>query len=278
MRIPGKLVLIAAVISTPAFAANLFVPDQHPTIQAAVDAASPGDRILVGAGYYAGARINKSVKISGEGGSTVINERFPGGLFPTAFEIVSGADKTEISDVTIELPGSWDELVTGIFVSAAAGPNATKCSIRNVRFSGLTRAIRVSDTSGWIIMDNTIEGLKDPPPWALLSAGIWMSGSGNSMIANNTILHNGLGIPGKIYIGINLSATPGTGPVDNNKIVNNVISIQADGARKYSDIELFQVPFGCVDTLFIVGNKIISNDASTVLLTPLCLAKHNVVH
>ena len=51
-----------------AAASTLLVPSQYPTIQAAVNAASPGDTILVGPGvYFEQVSIGKSVTIVGSG-------------------------------------------------------------------------------------------------------------------------------------------------------------------------------------------------------------------
>ena len=97
MRITIKLIIMLGIVSTPAVAENLFVPTQFGTIQAAVDAASPGDRILVAAGLHDGAAINKRVKIVGEGDQTVIingptEASFPPSFFQNGFLLDPGAD------------------------------------------------------------------------------------------------------------------------------------------------------------------------------------------
>ena len=56
----SRIVFFAAVVcSGSAFAAELAVPAQYPTIQKAVDAAKGGDVVLVKAGTYAGFRVQK---------------------------------------------------------------------------------------------------------------------------------------------------------------------------------------------------------------------------
>jgi hypothetical protein len=277
MKLLSKIFLIFVLMSTPAHTANLFVPDQHPTIQAAVDAASPGDRILVGPGNYAGAIIDKWVKISGAGNETVITEGFQPGRFWTAFRIVSGADKTEISDLTIAMSGPPDVMMTGIDIWPFPSPAPIKGVIRNVKFIDTARAVRIRNSSGWIITENIIAGLRDPY-WSSLAIGIWLHNTGNSLVANNTIESAVFGLPHLIYIGVNLSANPTMGPVDNNKIVNNTIAVSADFALKANDIELFQGgTIDCEGNILIVDNKIIANQVSSILPTPLCLADLNVI-
>jgi len=277
MRISSNLLLIVALMGMPALGANLFVPDQHPTIQAAVDAASPGDRILVGPGNYAGALIDKSVKISGVGDETVITDAYvTSPRFGNGFRIVAGADKTEISDLTIAISGPSEMLLTGIFVPSRNAP--IKGVIRNVKFVGLTTAIQIRNSSGWIITENTISDLREPPSWRFIAIGIWLNGTGNSLVANNTVESNVLGRPELVYVGINLSASPTTGHVDNNKIVNNTVSVQAEHALSTNEIELFQGAVECDDAVLVVANKVITNQANDILLTPPCLAEHNVIH
>jgi hypothetical protein len=67
-------VVVVALLLSPALrAADLLVPSQYATIQAAVNAAAPGDRILIAPGTYAGAvSINaKSLSLVGTGGASV---------------------------------------------------------------------------------------------------------------------------------------------------------------------------------------------------------------
>jgi hypothetical protein len=65
--------VVALLLAPTLHAADLFVPSQYVSIQAAVDAAAPGDRILIAPGTYAGAvSINsKSLSLIGTGGASV---------------------------------------------------------------------------------------------------------------------------------------------------------------------------------------------------------------
>jgi pectin methylesterase-like acyl-CoA thioesterase len=64
------LIVLASVASTPAYAAStIVVPLHFPTIQAAVDAAAPGDTIKVMSGTYTEeVVIGKDVNLRGAGG------------------------------------------------------------------------------------------------------------------------------------------------------------------------------------------------------------------
>ena len=69
-RLASKALLLS-VLSAPAIAADLDVPAQYPTIQAAIDAATNGDRVLVAPGTYV-ENINydgKDITIRSTGGS-----------------------------------------------------------------------------------------------------------------------------------------------------------------------------------------------------------------
>ncbi len=104
LRISCLSLSTAVVISSLAplaWADNITVPGDFPTIQEAIDAASPGDRILVAAGNHAGASIDKRVRISGVGDETVITDGPIFGVFHDAFRLFPGADKSEISDLKI---------------------------------------------------------------------------------------------------------------------------------------------------------------------------------
>ncbi len=70
------LALLMFVITSLSFAQlNVGPGETYPTIQAAINAASPGDVINVAAGTYSESNIivNKSVQIIGSGITTIIN-------------------------------------------------------------------------------------------------------------------------------------------------------------------------------------------------------------
>jgi hypothetical protein len=74
-RPPAALLALALLapapfLPAPAAARRVFVPQEHRTIQSAVDAAAPGDTLWIAAGRYSGTiRITKPLVVFGEGGS-----------------------------------------------------------------------------------------------------------------------------------------------------------------------------------------------------------------
>lgn len=69
-RAAATACLVAALFApAPAVARRIFVPKEHRSLQAAIDAASPGDTIWAAAGTYHGTiRITKRLVIFGDGG------------------------------------------------------------------------------------------------------------------------------------------------------------------------------------------------------------------
>jgi len=77
--------LVVAVSST------IRVPEDYPTIQAAVNAANPGDTVLVASGiYYEHVVVNKSLTLVGENsGTTIVNGSGSGIVFHVTANNVS---------------------------------------------------------------------------------------------------------------------------------------------------------------------------------------------
>jgi len=284
MRITIRLMLMLAVASTPAYAANLFVPNQFSTIQAAVDAASPGDRILVAAGVYEGALIAKRVKIIGEGDQTVITHgpNNQGGntnfWFQNGFGINAGADGTIIRDLSIDLdaglvspPIGFELIQVGIFAISV-----DRVSVRGVKFIGLNTAVDFRFSNKWTVTQNTIEGLN--ATLTRRAIGIRMVGSG-SLVAFNTITHDGSSDDNsaKRYRGIELLCFFCNIPVENNKLIQNDIAIDVPEALEHSDIQLFDFAASLGGAVELFNNKIIQNDADPIVFQPPELIDHNVV-
>jgi parallel beta-helix repeat protein len=170
-RIPRKifLVIVCVFLATSVANANRFspsilgasfvsqtsvihVPGNYSTIQAAVNAASPGDTISVASGvYYENVIVNKSLKILGENNTdTIVRGVLANFTFRSTIEV--RADSVEISGLTVRNGYS------GIYL------NGSKyCNIHGN------------------ILTATAQG-----------GGISLSHSSDNTIANNTAIDNGV--------------------------------------------------------------------------------------
>jgi len=163
MRKTGSAITLAQLISViilasaftihSAKAETITVPDDYPTIQAAIDAASSGDTIFVRAGVYAeNLVVNKKISLIGEDAPTTI---------------IDGSRTGSVVNIT-----SSDVQVTG-FTIRNSGPQGW-----------VNAAIRLEGASNCSIYGNNIT--------TNTGYGIWLSSSsdnnsiyGNSITANN---------------------------------------------------------------------------------------------
>lgn len=99
------------------------VPEDHDTIQAAVDAAGPGDTVLVSAGTYA-----ESVTVAGKRGVSIVGE----------------------GDAVVDADGA----LVGIDVSDGSGVRITGITVRNMTQTG----IRIADSTSVRVTGCTIQG------------------------------------------------------------------------------------------------------------------------
>jgi len=195
------LSLTVVLMTTSTGTANaetiIYVPDHYSTIQAAVDAANPGDTIIVRDDIYAeNIKVNKDhLTIKSENGveKTIVQAANPN---DHVFEVT--ANYVKISGFTVK----------GASASSRAGIHL--------------RAIEFCDISGNIISNNQDIGIY---LWnsnhIILSSniisnngeGIFLDRSSENIITNNTIVAN-------IFRGI----TPQNSSNDNNIINNNILS------------------------------------------------------
>jgi len=123
---------------------TIMVPDQYLTIQAAINAANPGDTIHVGRGiYYENVRVNKTVSLIGENKLNTIID----GMGYTA--VVVEADKVYVSGFTIR--GSKHPLTAGIIIWESSNVTVAGNEILDNWYVGI-----LSHASHAIIVSNNV--------------------------------------------------------------------------------------------------------------------------
>lgn len=157
----------AVVLSaTAASAATLRVPAQYPTIQAAVDAAAPGDKIRVSRGSYCGATLTKPVSLEGRGRpriigcatSPMISPGLRAGFFLPGSQGANAASGSSIRGFVFDGEGisnaNLEPLSFGVFARFASD-----VSVERNRFIGTVQAITNTGGDRWRIQRNRIQQL-----------------------------------------------------------------------------------------------------------------------
>ena len=153
--------LAALALSAPAQASHdIRVPRDQPTIQAAIDVAQPGQRIVVSRGRFCGATVTQRVELVGKPGATIIGCPAPvagalrvGFLLPDARASGSSVrgftfDGTGISNANL------DPLAAGVL-----GRSTDKVCVVGNTFLGGIQAITNTDGSDWQVALNSVRNL-----------------------------------------------------------------------------------------------------------------------
>lgn len=204
------------------------VPGDFDTIQDAIDSTDVlnGDTILVGAGEWFGAEVDKAVEIRGKGGA-VINDGpvyYDGLIF--GFLLLAGSDGTIISHLRFEV----DFPIMG---SLANNVTVEHCTLINP-----IQGISNWGGSGWQISHNEIIDLRTACGGGIgIFIGDWQAVTGG--VNDNVVSHNK--ITGTLHVaegdcggydgaGINLYAdfrwgALGAEKIANNRVVHNKVSL-----------------------------------------------------
>jgi len=142
-RLIGLAMLaLFALPAGSAVAKTIQVPKDHDTIQAAVDAASEGDRILVKGGNYSHVTIDhrSNLTITGKGNPVI----GIGGI-----RVLSSL-KVEVSGITVQTT-----IEHGVFIDESSEITIRKCKLRNISDDG----IRVQRSGSVRIERNVIDDI-----------------------------------------------------------------------------------------------------------------------
>jgi parallel beta-helix repeat protein len=212
------------------------VPDDYSTIQKAINAANPGDTILVTSGiYYEDVVMNKTVKLVGENqSSTIIDASGTGrvvditasGVSISGFTLRKGTIGGGAYDgIDIEY-GSNNNLITsnilernlhGVYVFFSTGNN-----ISFNTFSENNYGVRLYASSGNTIRENTI--ISNVVCGVYLYPESPFTSTENSII-ENTISNNGEG----------LYADSGGNTIARNNFVNNTVQIETYATNNWDN-------------------------------------------
>jgi len=245
----------------PAAASTLRVPQEYPTIQAAVNAAGAGDTIEVDAGTYPeNVLVNKTVTIKGVSATTTIVD---GSGKDMVFNVQE--DNVELSDLTIRNGGSYSGVTiydpyngltirntrvtdnaVGVVISGSYDSYINDNTIEDSVFvNNQMHSINVRYTSNTIVRDNQISES---------AYGVTISDSLSSQVVNNTVSDTSYGV----YV-----------PYSNNANVsaNTLISNSWNIYLTYSNsniIEYNNVSEGTVgiQVMHSEGNSVLNNNVT----------------
>lgn len=191
-------VLLTLSLGVLAFGAQLNVPDQYETIQAAVDAANAGDEIVMASGSY-----DEDVLVSGKSGLTFTGE---------AGTVLNGSFTFE---------NTYNMAVSGFEISNPAGSG--------IMVRGVTSELEITDN---IITGNKENGIDISGGDSITISGCDISGNGKDgiklatgrevTIKNNTINDNGVVDAGGTGIRIGGAATDVV--IENNEVTGNAFA------------------------------------------------------
>lgn len=162
----GAVSATTLFVSGAAAAATLKVPSQYPTIQAAVDAAAAGDRIVVSRGEHCGATLTKPVVLEGKGKPHIvgcatgplINSALRAGFYLPGSAGQNAASGSTIRGFVFDGRGvsnaNLQPLSFGVFARFASDVTVT----RN-RFEGTVQAITNTGGDRWQITHNRVRDL-----------------------------------------------------------------------------------------------------------------------
>jgi nitrous oxidase accessory protein NosD len=160
------LTLVGLAAASPAEAAVRRVPRAYPTIQAAIDAANPGDVVEVGPGSYCGVTVDRPLTFIGRDQPAIVGcdggpalgggERI--GFFLPGEGGTSAASGTRIDGFMFDGRGLSETNLQPIALGVLAR-FADDVRVQHNRFIGVSQAVTNTAGDRWVIADNRISDL-----------------------------------------------------------------------------------------------------------------------
>lgn len=158
---------------------SLVVPDDHQTIQEAINNAESGDTIFVSSGvYYEHIQVNKTLILIGEDRETTIIDGEK--RFETIVKVT--ADNVRITGFTLRHT-AWKWGVCGVEVD-----NAINCEIRDNNVFHTCHQIRIIKSRGSEVAGNVVSAPSNPFPQS--AYGVRVENSSNCFVTDNSISNN----------------------------------------------------------------------------------------
>lgn len=163
---------------------NISVPSQQPTIQAAIDAAAPGNRVCVAPGtYFEDININKSIRLSGSGAGQTIIYGQDTQSNPGYYSLQITASNVTAEGFTINGHG-YNSNDAAILLADAnlTGVVFRNNNVRTTHGDNGELALRSDgNPSNMLIKNNVFEGFNSP----ML---VWIGGGDLNVIINNSFI------------------------------------------------------------------------------------------
>jgi len=219
------------------------VPEQYGSIQAAINAASPGDTIVVAAGTYPEyVCVNKSVTLQGTNRESIIT----GASTPSRVVDVK-VSNVKIGGFTIKGPTT---LYKGIYVTPLSGQTIMNVNITDNTVIGCNDGIFYSLSTKCFIANNTLQSN---------TYGVRLYDSNSSVVAENFINASS-------YYGINFYARTHHCNITKNTLTNNTYAVLLEYAN-YTTMHLNTIKSSTEYALrlsysynsTIIGNNIVNN-------------------
>jgi hypothetical protein len=171
---------------------TIHVPQEFPTIQAAIDAAIPGDTILVAEGRWCGATVRKTVNLIGvDDDSTIIacpNNAGPANL-KRGLVMQAAASGSSVRHFAFDGAGYSDANTTPIAIAIGSSLNADNVTVEHNRFVGGLFGVNINGT-GWNVSDNVFEGFTILNPPSCLGGAAIASTTLGTALFTQTFKHN----------------------------------------------------------------------------------------